>query len=211
MALATSSGGFSLVRAPRGAGLTFTIVGVLILAGYFGLTFLYDRVHPNPQHIYEALGDARFNQPLPENLQVTGTSTDKRFGERYVAIYLNTPVDPQGFEGNQAQISYLIFDEPTAARDHLEELKTSTRLWTEQEPMGKSGNRIERGGTRLPIAEDNTCSVLNGRINYCQILVGRVIIDVTSYLEVVGLGESSYDELAEAALAHLRERVPGVD
>lgn len=83
--------------------------------------------------------------------------------------------------------------------------------------MGRSGvygqgrNRVTLGATVLPIAEENICRAINDRVDYCQIVVGRVIIDITSRLKMLGLGDNSYEQLTEAALAHLREAVPGVD
>ena len=211
MAVATRSGAGPSTDASRGAVMTFTILGGLIVAGYFALTFLYDRVKPSPQLIYEALVEAEFDQALPENLRVTGGSSDKRPGAGYVSIHLNTPVDPQGFDGNQAQIAYQVFDDAAAARGHLKGLRTSAALWEESRPTRRGRGWFERSGISLPLAEDNICIVMTDRVQYCQILVGRVIIDITSYLELLELGNSSYRELAKAALAHLREAVPGVD
>ena len=206
MAVATRSGAGPSTGDSRDAIVTFTVIGALILAGYFGLTYLYDRVKPSSEQIYESLAEAKFEQPLPDDLRVTGGSTNVRPGEGYVSVHLNTPIEPEGFDGPQARISYVVYEDVAQARSHFEEMKAAHHMQQGAHKVG--GDKITSEVTTLGLAEQNFC--VNGLGTFCDVLIDRVIIDISSNLEALGLGQDRYQQLADAALAHLREAVPGV-
>lgn len=192
---------------PRGATGTFTLVALMIGLGYIGVNLLYARVQPSSQQILGSLREARSTQPVPTILAGGRIDIRSNEEENYVSINLNTQVEPEGFRGDEARISYLVFDNAAVASGHFEEHLESARLNGESEHA-----RLQARFEVLPIADRNYCfgvAVLN---NYCQVLIGTVWIDITSHLEMAGISDDPYlPELTRAALAHLRAAVPGVD
>lgn len=200
-----------LIPLPRGAAGSFALVGLMILVGYVGITYLFQRVSPSPEQVFDRLAAEPFEQPLPQGLRVVGGSAKGKVdGGGYRSFVLDAPGDPETFEGSEVLISYQVF--PTLEESRAEFVKAERELLVREtsSPPGFRP-RVTYSIMSLPLAEENWCVVLNDRTDYCLIKVGPVWIDVTSRLELGGLGEDPYPGLAKAALAHLRAAVPGID
>lgn len=208
MAVAVGRGGAGLLR-PGGAVSSFVLLGLMIGLGYIGVNLLYARVQPSSEQILGSLTDARFTQPLPTVLADARIDIRSNEEENYVSVALNTAVEPEGFEGDEARISYLVFDRAAVASRQFEEALEGARLQAQREEVV-----VEESFEfdPLPVSERNYCFGYGKRLHYCQILVGSVWIDVTSHLETAGISDDPhFPELARAALTHLRAAVPGID
>lgn len=147
---------------------------------------------------------------MPDPLTASRGSTNRDRVGGFTSVLLEIPDNPAHYEGAEAVISYQAAD-LQEVRETFEEYRQGHLVHAKAVDNGdiKRPETYEVGS--LPIAEKNYCVVIDGRTEYCAILVGPVWIDVTSRMEMLGVGEDRYPELARAALDHLREAVPGVD
>lgn len=195
----------------RGGTLIVTLLAAMLALGYVGINYLYQRVNPSPQQIFDALAATDFDQPLPAPLSASRGSTNPDRLGGYTSVLLDIPQDPPHYEGPEAVIAYVVADDLQEVRDAFEEYRESHLRTAENVRNGdmKIDETYEVGS--LPLAEENYCVVINSRTEWCAILVGPVWIDITSRMEMLDVGEDRYLELARAALDHLREAAPGVD